>query len=312
MVINCPNCNLLQPKDQYCAQCGINMETWKPPTKPVWKKLISNWMFQLTALFLIIFAVVMRDNLTSGVKNNTADSLPPVSQNIARNDSANFAPSNNQRDASEAQDVNKKKQKKTEALKPGDNTESLNKKSETSTALEKVIEIEVMIINRRATDNLQQSAQKLDDTALITTATEGGNFLRTSRRGIKKVGSTSKSFQFNQPTEFFIGEEDIETGNNIGFYVVVTVQENSTVDGINAEVRFWNQLKLSGETSQPASYDVTLKQKAMLLILDPSVHDLEFSTEERNLFEASNKLKTLNNDSFVESISDIALVLKIK
>lgn len=31
MLVNCPRCGFTQPKDKYCAQCGVDTETFKPP-----------------------------------------------------------------------------------------------------------------------------------------------------------------------------------------------------------------------------------------------------------------------------------------
>lgn len=54
MLINCPRCGFQQPKDKYCAQCGVDMETFKPATPPAWKRLLGNPLLQLS--FLVIIA----------------------------------------------------------------------------------------------------------------------------------------------------------------------------------------------------------------------------------------------------------------
>ena len=33
MLVKCPRCGFSQPQDKYCAQCGVDMETFKPPRK---------------------------------------------------------------------------------------------------------------------------------------------------------------------------------------------------------------------------------------------------------------------------------------
>lgn len=35
MLINCPRCGFSQPKDQYCAQCGVDMDSYKPKSVPL-------------------------------------------------------------------------------------------------------------------------------------------------------------------------------------------------------------------------------------------------------------------------------------
>jgi hypothetical protein len=55
MLINCPRCGFSQPQDQYCAQCGVDMQAFKPKEEPFLKKLVSSLGFQLGTLALIAF-----------------------------------------------------------------------------------------------------------------------------------------------------------------------------------------------------------------------------------------------------------------
>ncbi len=52
MLINCPRCGFSQPKDQYCAQCGVDMQSFKPKSIPVTKKI-----FQSTKTHVILLLV---------------------------------------------------------------------------------------------------------------------------------------------------------------------------------------------------------------------------------------------------------------
>ena len=284
------------------------METWKPPQKPIWKKLISNWVFQVGVLFLIIFAVVMRDSFTNSSKRDAGNELPPVSKQIARTNTAEFAPANKPK---------AKKMKPIERLQK--KTQTSNKvaapsqtKAQTIQPLEKTVTVEIISISRPATEKLQQITKKLDETAMYADHKRITKFLKANHLEIKRFGKARKDFKFNQATELFVGEQDLDTGLNLGFYVQVIINENSTADAITAEVRFSSLLKLSGEPTNTISYDVVLKQEDTLIMIDPGAHDFEFSKEERDLFEASQKLEHLNHDSFTEGLSDIALVLQMK
>lgn len=53
MLTNCPRCGFSQPQDQYCAQCGIDMQSFKPKELPFFKKLVSSTSFQLGVLILV-------------------------------------------------------------------------------------------------------------------------------------------------------------------------------------------------------------------------------------------------------------------
>ncbi|WP_413568668.1 hypothetical protein ACLWBD_14320 [Bdellovibrio sp. HCB117] len=53
MLINCPRCGFQQPKDKYCAQCGVDMENFKPATPPMWKRVFGNPLVQLSLLVVV-------------------------------------------------------------------------------------------------------------------------------------------------------------------------------------------------------------------------------------------------------------------
>jgi hypothetical protein len=57
MLINCPRCGFSQPKDQYCAQCGIDMQSFKPKEEPALTRFFGNTGVQI-ALLLIAAAFV--------------------------------------------------------------------------------------------------------------------------------------------------------------------------------------------------------------------------------------------------------------
>lgn len=56
MMVNCPKCGFSQPKDQYCAKCGVDMVAYRPAEKPLVAKVIGNTFFQLLLLVALIGA----------------------------------------------------------------------------------------------------------------------------------------------------------------------------------------------------------------------------------------------------------------
>lgn len=54
MEIQCPKCHFVQPKDQYCARCGVDMQKYKPQSTSIFKK----FNLQTSILFLIAMAVL--------------------------------------------------------------------------------------------------------------------------------------------------------------------------------------------------------------------------------------------------------------
>ncbi|GEM_PF-1391545 len=57
MLINCPRCGFQQPKDKYCAQCGVDIESFRPVTPPLWKRFFSSSLTQASVLSLAAIGV---------------------------------------------------------------------------------------------------------------------------------------------------------------------------------------------------------------------------------------------------------------
>jgi hypothetical protein len=54
MMIECPKCGFVQPKDKYCANCGLDIETYKPAPDPMMVRLKRNTALQGSAIVFII------------------------------------------------------------------------------------------------------------------------------------------------------------------------------------------------------------------------------------------------------------------
>ena len=58
MFVNCPKCGFSQPKDRYCANCGVDMDHFIPKEVPAWKKLLTNPYIPLAGVFMVVFAAI--------------------------------------------------------------------------------------------------------------------------------------------------------------------------------------------------------------------------------------------------------------
>jgi hypothetical protein len=265
----------------------------------------------LGKLFLVIFVVVLRDNFIPRTdKTNSRSNLPPVSSTIARDDSVSEpqAVESFQSESESVQNVQGRQAPSEQA--------SLRQnppQSEKSTPqLQKQLSVKVYSITRNGLETLSQSARKLEQGVFIVTDQFATQFRASNKQEFNSFGNQRKQYQLGEPVNLFIGEQDLETGLNFGFYAQVIVAEDSSPESIKAEVRFWNQLKLDEEPSPPLTFDINMRTQDTAFIVDIGVHDLDFTQEERNLFEGSRKLQILNNEEFMDSLSDIALVLEVK
>lgn len=53
-MVNCPKCHFVQPKDQFCANCGIDMSAYRPVQPPLALRLAKNWIFQLSVFVIAV------------------------------------------------------------------------------------------------------------------------------------------------------------------------------------------------------------------------------------------------------------------
>ena len=56
-MVRCPKCSFVQPEDQFCANCGIDMLNYKPEAPPLVVRPFKLWSVQLLIILGIIFAI---------------------------------------------------------------------------------------------------------------------------------------------------------------------------------------------------------------------------------------------------------------
>lgn len=100
MLINCPRCGFSQPNDQYCAQCGVDMATYKPKIVPTSEKIFKS---SLTHIFILLVlslfvgqyiihneepqtALVMSSKNSNFKKNKNNETIASQDNSIANQD----------------------------------------------------------------------------------------------------------------------------------------------------------------------------------------------------------------------------------
>lgn len=59
MLINCPKCGFSQPRDRYCAKCGVDMETFKPAEKSFISRALVHPALHIGLVFVLVFLAVV-------------------------------------------------------------------------------------------------------------------------------------------------------------------------------------------------------------------------------------------------------------
>ena len=57
-MMTCPKCDFAQPKDQYCANCGINMEGFTPKKEPTLKRFWNNPWTQAFIMIILLSTTI--------------------------------------------------------------------------------------------------------------------------------------------------------------------------------------------------------------------------------------------------------------
>ena len=57
-MVNCPRCGFAQPKDQYCAKCGVDMQTFVPRTQPIWVRVLNHPGFYVSVVVLVLLTLI--------------------------------------------------------------------------------------------------------------------------------------------------------------------------------------------------------------------------------------------------------------
>ena len=56
--MECPRCGFAQPKDRYCASCGLDVEHFVAKPKPLLSRIVQNPNFHLSLIGLLVALVV--------------------------------------------------------------------------------------------------------------------------------------------------------------------------------------------------------------------------------------------------------------
>ena len=54
MITKCPKCGFSQPKDKFCANCGVDIELFEPQKSPLHKQIFKNTTVQIITLMVLI------------------------------------------------------------------------------------------------------------------------------------------------------------------------------------------------------------------------------------------------------------------
>lgn len=76
MLIKCPKCGFDQPKDTYCANCGIEIDSYRPQKPSLFRRIVRSPLYYLVLLIIVILAAY------KGFKHLPSATKPTLSKTI--------------------------------------------------------------------------------------------------------------------------------------------------------------------------------------------------------------------------------------
>ena len=58
MMIECPKCGFIQPRDKFCAKCGVDVERFEPQKPPLYQRLLKNTVVQVIIAVCLVSAML--------------------------------------------------------------------------------------------------------------------------------------------------------------------------------------------------------------------------------------------------------------
>ncbi len=90
MMHECPKCGFVQPKDKYCANCGLDIESYKPVPDSLFVRLSKNTGLQIAIVILIVIAMAIAIFISQRdrIAQHLANAIPSMKRSMPTSDSS--------------------------------------------------------------------------------------------------------------------------------------------------------------------------------------------------------------------------------
>lgn len=308
-MMTCPKCQFQQPPDTYCANCGVNMETYRPKAKPFFSRILTHWIFHLSLLVVVILSLVLYDRSDSrhevGLADNTesmaSQSDAPVSDN-------NYQPAPQQVAQAETMAATTEP---TAQLRSGEKISAKPMAAPAAAPVKNSVQVTFYQASRAAVSELMREAQS----ASFNGDASGGIInkkklqqLKDAREMRSASSNVYKDFDNQHPIMIFKGQRG--AGKNLGlFFQLTSLRDDS--GGQQFEVKSWGSLKIQGPEDHLFASEMTLGSQSAAFIAGFLPKDRNFNDEEKAVFEAERTLKIYNQEDFWEGASDLIMVIEL-
>lgn len=337
MMVNCPRCGFSQEKDQYCAQCGVDMIAFQPTPKPLWFRMLNNLTVQLLALGILVITVFLiarqlhhrevaerirelaSSTSTRVISRRTADD----SRSALATDSAVTSTDATSAESQDPRSPPPPAQPTPMSVNEAVASDTSQTDDSKNSAVHAVTSARLIFasIGRTALADLVASA---DPRSLSNQGPIVSGILSNFASHLKAVQSsdywsildqTTRPIKLNQLVEFYGGQREETLGQFFGFVLELTPTQLDDNGDSHIQVRGWRYLHDNGPSAE--EFSIPLPENMVIphgggAFISGTLPKRQLSEAERHFYDALKVVGLLSNDDYRSGNSDLVIFIEAK
>jgi len=323
MMHECPRCGFSQPIDKYCANCGLDIETYVPKPEGFLVRLGKNTRFQIGLVILVV--LLLSGYLYWTQKNELAQRLTemPLRMNPSVNKTAPASPSANENPQARPSmsETLAKKADSPHGLKPVAETMA-QKAAASATATPRELppqRLNIVFVeaSRQTLQQMASEGQLLNETA------QTRSFLSSTADDLQSLAGRDADFRVlpggrggalrpNTPLSLDFTHLSSGTHEEIGMNLDFTATE---INATGVDLTLTGQIHLQGENSttlinNEINANYTFPPKRTLVLVGFLPHQPVRQEDAGNF--SNTPLAIFNSPQFLNGITDFAIFITAK
>ena len=324
MMVTCPKCGFSQPKDRYCANCGVDMEAYRPVEAPLLSRVLKSPMLQgamVVALLVGVFFFLrwqqkqaQQDSQAqlNGAQRAQVTEAKLPSEATSSGSTVAASPSYEPPAHTPAPEPIKVVAAETPEPTP------LATETPSTNEIAKKINLVYAEVPRPTLGDLLADARTLVSegnysTGIISDLRKHLQAASTSRAVRTLDSQSDQTIHINQPIIVFKGMRDPVSGQNLGLTMQLTPVQNDD-QGLHVLVEIQRNLREGAGasatlTEQNFQQDFTIARHAGAYFTGVLPHR-PLDDNERQLYSGGGILKILSSPSYQQGASEFVIFIE--
>ncbi len=313
MMHECPRCGFVQPKDRYCANCGLDIDNFKPAPRPLFRRVSESTLFQVCFAILIVVGLgsIIYKSQKDTINEKLKAALNLASPNVA-SQSQSVEPAQNANAPESDAAI-------SETSDPIVNTAAPSAPAvETKTAVSRVKEFNVQFVelSRLYVSQLAQENQVVDETSatrsiVMASQPSVSTFREKDPQAIVLPGGDTHSVRINRPINLdymhMVGGPNEVSGMSLEIMPSGT-NEQTTEFTINGTVTLRTPEGSVANYGFDGKY--VLPNSSSLIVSGILPHQTVRPEDQENF--SGTPLVILSSPEFINSTSELVLIIQPK